>query len=252
MASPAPKERGEERLSGGVIMRAHYLQHLPFEGLGSIGPWLAAARAEVTRTRLYAGDPLPEVGALDLLVVMGGPAGGADGGAMPWVAAEKELIRRVIDASVPVLGVCRGAQLIASALGARVHRNREKEIGWFPVSPVANGPGNGSAFRFPRALEVFHWHEEAFDLPAGAKHLARSSGCEHQAFQVGRSVIGLQFHLEATPGSAHAFVTHCRDELIPSPQVQCEREILQWQPMRYAVSNAVMGEVLSYLVGVRP
>jgi GMP synthase-like glutamine amidotransferase len=230
-------------------MRAHYLQHVPFEGLGSIGPWLAAAKAEVTCSRFFAGDRLPDAGEVDLLVVMGGPMSVNGEAELPWLVEEKRFVRNAIESGVPALGVCLGAQLIASCLGARVYPNREKEIGWFPVSSVA--AADGSVFRFPPSLEVFHWHGETFDLPAGAVQLARSRGCENQAFQLGRSVIGLQFHLETTPGSAQAIVEHCRAELGTSRYVQSEGEILQWSPARYAVINAVMGDILSYLVDSR-
>jgi GMP synthase-like glutamine amidotransferase len=228
-------------------MHAHYLQHVPFEGLGSIGPWLAAAKAEVTCTRFFTDDRLPEVGDVDLLVVMGGPMSVNDEAVSPWLADEKRFLRRAIEAGVPVLGVCLGAQLIASCLGARVYSSRQKEIGWFAVEAV--GSGIGSVFRFPPSLEVFHWHGQTFDLPAGAVRLARSRGCENQAFQLGQSVIGLQFHLETTPASAQAILEHCRAELLTAPFVQSEGEILQWTPARYAVINAVMGDILSYLVG---
>jgi len=95
------------------------------------------------------------------------------------------------------LAVCLGSQLIASSLGARVYPNRHKEIGWCPVHGVT--PPDVSVFSFPPSLDVFHWHGETFELPPGAVRLAYSEGCENQAFQIGNSVIGLQFHLETTP-----------------------------------------------------
>jgi len=226
-------------------MRAHYLQHVPFEGLGSIAPWLEAAEAEVTRTRLFTGDRLPDLAALDLLVVMGGPMSVNDETALPWLIAEKRFIRDAIEDAIPILGVCLGAQLIATAMGARVYANGEKEIGWFPVTAVPST--DPSVFRFPPSLEVFHWHGETFDLPAGAVHLARSLACEHQAFQLGPSTIGLQCHLETTPASASALASHCRAELVPSRFVQGEAEILPAPAERYDAMNAVMGEVLAFL-----
>jgi len=226
-------------------MRAHYLQHVPFEGLGSIAPWLEAAEAEVTRTRLFTGEPLPDLAALDLLVVMGGPMSVNDEATLPWLVAEKRFIRTALEGGIPVLGVCLGAQLIAAAVGARVYTNREKEIGWFPVTAVPST--DPSVFRFPPSLEVFHWHGETFDLPGGAVHLARSRACEHQAFQLGPSAIGLQCHLETTSASVRELASHCRAELVPSPFVQGEAEILAAPAERYAAMNAVMGEILAFL-----
>jgi GMP synthase-like glutamine amidotransferase len=226
-------------------MRAHYLQHVPFEGLGSIEPWLAAAGYEITETPLFETPSLPDPAKIDFLIVMGGPMSVNDENSHPWLVGEKKFIRNCIEAGKPVLGVCLGAQLIASAMGAGVYRNPAKEIGWFPIRAV---PGvEGEAFRFPSSIEVFHWHGETFDLPSGAVRLAKSEGCENQAFQLGRSVIGLQFHLETTPESARKLVENCREELIPAAYVQSEAAILSATPDRYGAINGLMAELLTYL-----
>ena len=230
-------------------MRAHYLQHVPFEGLGSIETWLREAGHTIDSTRFFAAEALPTIDQLDLLVVMGGPMSVNDEKAFSWLSPEKAFIRAVVDAGKPVLGVCLGAQLIASALGAEVTSNPVKEIGWFPVEGVA--PSDAATFRFPPSAEVFHWHGETFSLPAGATRLARSVGCENQAFQIGRSVIGLQFHLETTPESARAIVANCRDELVPAPYVQSEAQILAVGGERYADIHRLMGDVLAYLCAGR-
>ena len=226
-------------------MRAHYLQHVPFEGLGSIESWFRAAGYEITNTRFFEPASLPEVNEVDLLVAMGGPMSVNDEREFPWLAPEKQLIRDAIQSGKAVLGVCLGAQLIASALGARVYRNQVKEIGWFPVRGIP--PSGSSTFRFPPSAEAFHWHGETFDLPSGAVLLARSEGCENQAFQLGRSVIGLQFHLETTPESAREIVAHCRAELLPSKYVQSEAAILAASPEKYRTINNLMSGVLSFL-----
>jgi GMP synthase-like glutamine amidotransferase len=227
-------------------MRAHYLQHVPFEGLGSIEPWLQAAGATVSGTRFFESPALPAIDAVDLLIVMGGPMSVNDEGTLPWLQPEKQLIRETIRAGKPVLGICLGAQLIASAMGARVYPNREREIGWFPVVAVAlHGPP--ATWTFPSPTTVFHWHGETFDLPAGAVHLARSAACEHQAFQLGTNVVGLQFHLESTPESLAAIVAACRAELVPSPYVQSAEEILAVGPQRLRTINALMSDVLRFL-----
>lgn len=226
-------------------MHAHYLQHVPFEGLGSIEPWLRAEKYALSRTRFYESALLPDPNEVDLLIVMGGPMSVNDELEYPWLAEEKRFIRSCVDRGKAVLGICLGAQLIASSMGARVYPNPVKEIGWYPVEGVPS-PGSGS-FCFPPSREVFHWHGETFDLPSGAHRLARSEGCENQAFQIGRSVIGLQFHLETTPESAQELISHCRAELIPSQYVQSEADILAVMPEKYREINKLMAEILSFL-----
>lgn len=225
-------------------MRAHYLQHVPFEGLGSIKPWLREAGYTITNTRFFDAPDLPDAWEIDLLVVMGGPMSVNDEDELPWLVQEKRFIRAIIEKGKPVLGICLGAQLIASSMGARVYRNTVKEIGWFPVQGIPSAAPN---FRFPPSMRVFHWHGETFDRPTGATLLAKSEGCQHQAFQIGRSVIGLQFHLETTPESARAIVSNCRDELVRSQFVQTEEEILSAKPEEYETINQLMGDILSFL-----
>lgn len=226
-------------------MRAHYFQHVPFEGPGSIEPWLTKAGYKITCTRLFESADLPDIRTIDLLVVMGGPMSVHDECGFSWLADEKRLIREAVFSGKPVLGICLGAQLIACATGARVYPNPVKEIGWFPIR--GRSSTDTSIFSFPPSVEVFHWHGETFDLPPGAVHLAQSGGCTNQAFQLGRSVIGLQFHLETTPDAARDIVSHCREELSPSRFVQTEAQILSAPPEKYRTANHLMADVLSFL-----
>ncbi len=232
-------------------LHAHLFQHVPFEGLGSIETWLAGQGAVVTATRFFADPALPDPDGIDLLILMGGPMSVNDEGRYPWLAAEKRFVAEVIGRGKAVLGVCLGAQLIAAALGGRVTPNGEKEIGWFPVAslspPDPLPPQATPIFRFPGESLVFHWHGETFALPAGALHLARSAACRNQAFQYGRRVVGLQFHLEMTPQAAAAIVDAGRDELVPARWVQPAAEILAAPPERYGENNRLMAELLSFL-----
>jgi GMP synthase-like glutamine amidotransferase len=227
-------------------VKAHYFQHVPFEGLGSIGTWLAAHGIDATGTRFDDSAKLPAVGDIDLLIVLGGPMSANDGRQYAWLATEQSFIRAAIEEGKRVLGICLGAQLIAGALGAKVYPNAAREIGWHPVASVP-AVSASTAFRFPPALQVFHWHGETFDLPAGAVQLARSAACENQAFQVGPRVIGLQFHLETTPEAARALVAHCPADLQPAAHVQAAADILSAPDAHYAAANAWMGRVLAYL-----
>ena len=226
-------------------MNVHILQHVAFEGIGSMEPWLRKRAANITSTRFFESWTLPEVGHLDLVIAMGGPMSVNDEVELPWLVAEKEFVRAAIEQGVPVLGICLGAQLIASALGACVYAGRQREIGWFDIEAV---PQAGGVFTFPPSTPVFHWHGETFDLPAGAVHLARSAACVHQAFQIGTNVIGLQFHLETTPESADAIISHCRDELVADTFVQTEDALRAVPLVAYERINALRGDVLDYLV----
>jgi GMP synthase-like glutamine amidotransferase len=226
-------------------MRAHYLQHVPFEGLGMIEPWLKSEGYELTNTRFYESAVFPDPKDVDLLIVLGGPMSVNDEVESPWLVEEKLFIRMCIEEKKSVLGICLGAQLIASSMGARVYPNHVKEFGWFPVEGMPSL--DGKTFCFLPSQEVFHWHGETFDLPAGALHLARSEGCENQAFQLGRSVIGLQFHLETTHESVQEIVSHCRAELIPSKYVQSEKLILAAGPEKYEAIHRLMVKILCYL-----
>lgn len=226
-------------------MKVHILQHVPFEGIGSMALWLDEHRADVSYTsffEVYAA--LPQAKEFDLIIVMGGPMSVNDEESLPWLRPEKQFIRAAIELGVSVVGICLGAQLIASALGAHVYRNTQKEIGWFQIEAT---PSVTNTFRFPEKCIVFHWHGETFDLPSGAVRLAKNPICENQAFQIGQHVIGLQFHLETTPDSVQAILDNCVKELILGPCVQTASEIQRVNNTVYAEINTLMGEVLSYL-----
>lgn len=208
-------------------MRVHVFQHVPFEGLGALEPWLAARGATITWTRFFADAAIPDCDAYDWLIAMGGPMSVNDEAALPWLRDEKRAIATAIDAGKTVLGVCLGAQLVASACGARVFANREREIGWWPIERVAGAEAHPIGRAFPERTEVFHWHGETFELPPGAVHLVRSEGCEAQAFALGDRVAALQFHLETTRESARALIEHCPEDLKPGRYVQSADEILR-------------------------
>ena len=225
-------------------MKAHILQHVPFEGPAYIGQWLMARGAQISHTRLWESAALPDPAAVDLLVVMGGPMSVNDEAEFAWLAAEKRFIAEVVALGRPVLGICLGAQLIASAHGARVFRNTEKEIGWFDVHACT---GTEDAFDFPTTTTVLHWHGETFELPPGARLLATSTACRHQAFQLGERTIGLQFHLEMTAESLRAIIDNCRAELVPARWIQDEAAILGHAVGHFAATHALMDRLLGWL-----
>lgn len=227
-----------------MSLRTVILQHVPFEGPGSIDDWLAARQATVKTVRLYAGDALPEPADVDLVIAMGGPMSVNDTWFHDWIPAERAFLADCIKQEKAVLGICLGAQLIAAALGARVAPNKDTEIGWFDIQAVTAPEGN---FRFPPKATVFHWHGETFELPPGTHLLARSEACENQAFQLGSRVIGLQFHLETTPDSLEDLLEACGEEIEPDRWVQDENTIRARLDDAAAANNQLMSAVLDHL-----
>ena len=231
-------------------MHVHVLQHVGFEGLGSIEAVLLNQGVRISYTRFFEYANLPELADIDFVIALGGPMSVNDEDKFPWLREERRFVAEAVASRKAVLGICLGAQLIARALGARVYPGTEKEIGWFPVF---SEPAVADSFVFPESTDVFHWHGETFDLPLGAVRLARSAVCQNQAFQLGRRVIGLQFHLETTPASADGIITNCADELLlQRPYVQPEQVLRAVSTAKYEAINKWMKCVLDYLSPASP
>jgi GMP synthase-like glutamine amidotransferase len=233
-------------------MRLHAFQHVAFEDLGSIQSWCQKKGIETHTTRFFQNEPLPPLADVTHLVVLGGPMGVGDRAHLPWLEAEMQFIRRVIEAGGAVLGICLGAQLLAAALGARVYRNPEPEIGWFPVHRVSQAHADEATAFLPANLEVFHWHGDTFDLPVGTQRLAYSAACRNQGFYRGRRLIGLQFHLETTRSGVEALLTHCGNELVEGrPYIQSAATIGAVTD-RFEPNQTVMRALLEKWIGSRP
>src|SRR5262249_42764671 len=143
-----------------------------------------------------AETALPDWHDYHLIIALGGPMSVYDEDEHPWLVAEKRLIREAVTAGMPYFGVCFGAQLLASALGATVYRGTAPELGLSPVF-LTDAASRDPIFRgFPNYVEVFEWHRDAFDLPDGAVRLARSPRYGNQAMRVGRVAYGIQCHFE--------------------------------------------------------
>jgi GMP synthase-like glutamine amidotransferase len=154
------------------------------------GPGVFADVAPLDTWRAWQ-EPPPEDG-YDAIVLYGGVPNVADG--LPWMRDELAWLRERLDDGAPVLGLCLGSQLLATALGAEVARSRPPEIGWHPVELTAAGREDPVVGALPERFDALQWHSWTFTLPDGADLLATSAACP-QAFRHGRRW-GVQFHPE--------------------------------------------------------
>lgn len=207
-------------------MRIRFLQHVPFEGPGLIGSWAKRRGHRLEGTRLDLGEPLPSTPEFDMLVVMGGPMSVNDERDHAWLAGEKRLVADAIQEAKIVVGVCLGAQLIASASGARVYPGT-KEIGWFPVRQCRPAAERGPLSGLPEVFAALHWHGETFDLPRGAARLAETDACPNQAFELGPRVLGMQFHLEIDVDGIRGLLREAAGDLTGGSFQQSAEQIVE-------------------------
>ena len=219
-------------------MRIHVLQHVSYEGPGFIEEWIKEKNHSLTFTKFYENYTKPDISRIDWLIIMGGPMGIYDEDKYPWLSSEKILIKSAIDAGKIILGICLGAQLIASCLNKKVFPNMYKEIGWFKIKATPEAKENKLFDFFPEETKVFHWHGDTFDLPADAIHIAASDACKNQAFVYKEKIIGLQFHLEITESLLKEMKTHGSSELIKDKFIQSETALNDGK--RYCKQNNLL------------
>ncbi|HKQ98013.1 MAG TPA: type 1 glutamine amidotransferase [Candidatus Polarisedimenticolia bacterium] len=228
-------------------MNIHCIQHVRYERPGSIARWAKARGHLLERTCLGDGVPVPTADSFDALVIMGGPMSVGDEAAHPWLTPEKKLIETVIRHGKPLVGICLGAQLVASVLGAPVTRAPAPEIGWFPIRRAPGAERIAAGAAIPESMAAFHWHQDTFDLPPEAVLLASSDACPNQAFAWGARIVGLQFHLEISGDIAQDMIRNAGESLREGPTVQQAHQML-WEPARFDRSNQVLEQILDTIV----
>ena len=225
-------------------MRIHVLQHVPYEGPGSIARWAEKNGHTLTTTRFFEGDALPYHDDYDLLMILGGPMSANDDFNVDWMQAEKRFIREAIDQEKMLLGICLGSQLIARVLGATVSKNEEREIGWFPITATPNAMVLG----LPQQFQAFHWHGDTFTLPEGAKSIGSSEGAEQQGFIYQDRVVALQFHLETTPEAARELVDACQHEIEEDGPHTQPAEAMLVDLELFSEANQRMEQIMGYML----
>lgn len=229
------------------------LRHVLFEDLGTFEPVLNEAGYAIRHVTV--GDPnFPGQDPIepDLLVILGGPIGVYEDAIYPFLKAERAFIMQRLETKRPTLGICLGAQLIAASLGAPVFPAGVKEIGFAPVDLTE--AGRTSPLRHLDGVPVLHWHGDTYVLPEGATNLASTSLVQQQAFSIGETILGIQFHPEAEtgPGFERWLVGHAAELAgagidVPGLRQDAER---YGKPLALA-AGALLEEWLAGLQGTR-
>lgn len=200
------------------------IRHVHFEDLGSFEQVLG----ERGRRVRYVDVGASRIEALDasvpaLLVVLGGPISVYYDAQYPTTAPLAALVRQRIDAGLPILGICLGAQFIARALGARVYPGAHKELGWTPLTLTDAGRASALRHLDGAATSMLHWHGDTFDLPGGAIHLASTPACRNQAFAWGQHVLALQCHPEIRADRFEPWLIGNAGEIAETPGIDARQ-----------------------------
>lgn len=172
------------------------VKNISVEGPGTLGLFLEKQGCRISYVDFEKRDKLPSSpDGFSLVLFMGGPMNVYEENQYPFLRDELRFLEQCLKKGTKTIGLCLGAQMMARALGAKVKKNREKEIGWFDLELTQKGMEEPLLKGLPKNFGVFQWHGDTFDIPSGAAHLARSALCENQAFIHGNA-LALQFHAE--------------------------------------------------------
>lgn len=238
-------------------LKVHYFQHIAGEGFGSCESYLKSIGAQMSATEFFALpvdrpldiEALPSIEDVDLLMIMGGTMSVNDEANYPWLKVEKRWVRRYLSSGKPAIGLCLGGQLIANALGANVSRNPEQELGWSTVYKSQSSASN--CFQMPEQIKVMQWHSETFEIPKGGVRLAENQVCTNQMYQIGKNVLGFQFHPEITLEVLNAFIENEEDERVFSGNhVQSIISLKKLKKQAFLAGNELLNSAIDYVLRV--
>ena len=199
-------------------MKVHFVLHETFEVPGAYLKWAQERGHQVTTTKVYENETLPEsVDDIDFLIVMGGPQSpDEDREAFPYYdpQAEIQLIQKAIKADRYIVGVCLGEQLLSVAYGAEYEHSPEREIGVFPITLTEAGLKDEYVKVLGPALITGHWHGDMPGLSEDAVVLATSQGCPRQIIRFSSKHYAFQAHLEFDPEAVDLLIAADGEEVL--------------------------------------
>ncbi|MGW2189385.1 type 1 glutamine amidotransferase [Streptomyces sp. NPDC001719] len=175
------------------------VQNTPSSSPGRMGNWLREAGLCLDVVRAHASEPLPtQLGDRALLVLGGGFLPWEDERA-PWLPAVRHLTSQALQQDSPILGICLGVQMLAHVAGGTVvSRHGPPEHGSVPIRLRASARNDPLFSALPTVTPAIEHHVDTItELPPGALWLAESDRSPYQAFRVGETAWGVQFHPEA-------------------------------------------------------
>ena len=215
-------------------MNIHFILHEKFEVPGAYLKWAQERGHNVTSTKVYEEEKLPEtVDGIDFLIVMGGPQSPDENRqAFPYYdpKAEIKLIQKAIDADIYIVGVCLGAQLLSVAYGGKYEHSPEREIGVFPINLTEAGLADDHIKDFGSTLDTGHWHGDMPGLSDNAVVMATSKGCPRQIVRFSPKHYAFQAHLEFDPEAIDLLIAadgeeHLRQQNQELPFVQTPEQL---------------------------
>jgi len=194
-------------------MRILIIQNCEIERLDLFERYLSLNKINYAVFHAWKNEKFPSVEKFNAFLIGGTPLSVCEADNHKFLLNEKNYIKKLIELEKPLIGICCGAQLIASVLGAEVTKNPVMEIGIYNVNLTESGHKDPVFKGFPAKFPVFHWHGDTFDIPGNAHLLAKGKDCNNQAFRY-ENAVGLQFHLEVTCASAARWADMYKNELL--------------------------------------